>query len=181
MESRHLSVSQAWNAARAAGVKVVLIDDRLELQAARKPPETVLNALRQVREELILLLRQEPGKLCGIDYIDHYEERAAFGEFEAGMTRNVAELNAYECCISLWMSQNPPEIPDRYFCVHCGAETGNHDLALALQTHGRNAWVHARCHRPFLTARRQFAIKALAQFGISPNIKSASDFGKKAS
>lgn len=181
MESRHLTATRAFNAAREAGVKLVVVENRLEVEAARKPPEEVLMALREVRDELILLLRQEPGKHCGLDYVDHFEERAAFGEYEAGMSRQAAELNAFECCVSLWMSQNNPDVPDRCRCIHCGIETGNYDLALALQQNGRNAWIHSACHRPFLASRRVKAIEALSSFGIYPPSNSAGHFGKKAS
>lgn len=181
MESRHLTATRAFNAAREAGVKLVVVENRLEVESARKPPEEVLMALREVRDELILLLRQEPGKLCGLDYVDHFEERAAFGEYEAGMSRQAAELNAFECCVSLWMSQNNPDVPDRCRCIHCGIETGNYDLALALQQNGRNAWIHSACHRPFLASRRVKAIEALSGFGIYPPSNSAGHFGKKAS
>lgn len=180
MESRHLSASRAWNAAREAGVQILVVENRLELRAARKPPEAMIRTLTDVREQLIILLRQEPGKLCGIDYIDHFDERSAFGEYEAGMTRIAAELNAYECCVSLWLSQNLPEIPDRYRCVHCGTDTGSFDLALALQCNGRNAWIHSECHRHFLAARRKQAMEALATFGLRNPSDSAIVFGKKA-
>jgi hypothetical protein len=180
MEGRHLTATKAFNAAREAGVKLVVVENRLELEAARKPSDEVLSALRDARDELLVLLRQEPGKLCGLDYVDYFEEAAAFREYEAGMTRHAAELNAFECCVSLWMSQNNPDVPDRYRCIYCGIETGNHDLALALQQNGRNAWIHSACHRPFLASRRMKAIEALSGFGIYPPSNSAGHFGKKA-
>lgn len=178
---RHLRTAmKAWNIAREAGVKVAVVGDQLKLEAARQPPHEVLQAIHEACEDLIILLRQEPGKLCGLDYVDHFEERAAFGEYEAGMIRHAAELNAFECCVSLWMSQNNPPVPDRYRCIHCGGETGNHDLALALHANGRNAWIHAACHRPFLSLRRSKAIEALSGFGIHPPSNLAGHFGKKA-
>lgn len=181
MENRHRTAVKAWIAAREAGVRINVVQDRLELEAPRKPPDEVLQALAAAREELVVLLRQDPGKLPGIDYLDHFEERAAFGEYEAGMSRQAAELNAFECCVSLWMSQNNPDVPDRCRCIHCGIETGNYDLALALQQNGRNAWIHSACHRPFLASRRVKAIEALSGFGIYPPSNSAGHFGKKVS
>jgi hypothetical protein len=180
MENRHRTAVKAWIAAREAGVRIIVVQDRLELEAPRKPPDEVLRALTAAREELVVLLRQEPGKLPGIDFLDHFEEVAAFGEYDAGMTRQAAELNAFECCVSLWMSQNNPDIPDRYRCIHCGEQTGDEGLALALQSNGRNAWIHSACHRPFLAARRAKAIEALSGFGIYPPSSSAGHFGKKA-
>lgn len=180
MDSRHRTAMKAWNAAKDAGVKVAVVDDRLELEAPHKPPDEVLQALHDSCEDLIILLRQESGKLCGLDYVDVFEERAAFGEYEAGMTRHAAELNAFESCVALWMSQNNPEVPDRYRCIHCGGDTGSHDLALAVHANGRHAWIHSACHRPFLAARRAKAIEALSSFGIYPPSNSAGQFGKKA-
>jgi hypothetical protein len=143
-----------------------VVDGRLQLEASREPPQEVLSALRDVRDELVVLLRQEPGKLCGLDYVDLFEERAAVGEYDGGRPRYDAELNAFESCVALWMSQNNPAIPSRYQCIHCGAETGEHDLALAMHANGRNAWIHPACHRPFLASRRAKAIEALSGFGI---------------
>jgi len=180
MENRHRIAVKAWVAAREAGVRIIVVKDSLELEAPRKPPDEVLHALTAAREELVILLRQQPGKLCGLDYVDLFEERAAFGEYDAGMTRHAAELNAFECCVSLWMSQNNPVIPDLHRCIHCGEQTGDEGLALALQSNGRNAWIHTSCHRSFLAARRVKAIEALSGFGIYPPSNSAGHFGKKA-
>ncbi|MFN8946083.1 MAG: hypothetical protein ACK6DM_01965 [Alphaproteobacteria bacterium] len=180
MENRHRTAVKAWVAAREAGVRIIVVKDSLELEAPRKPPDEILHALTAAREELVILLRQQPGKLCGLDYVDLFEERAAFGEHEAGRTRYDAELNAFECCVSLWMSQNNPDVPDRYRCIHCGGETGDESLALALQSNGRHAWIHSACHRPFLASRRVNALEALSGFGIYPPSNSAGHFGKKA-
>lgn len=155
-------------AARSAGIRIDLDGGQLQLQADKEPAATLLEALRCDKEELVALLGRGDDGFTGEDWLDFYDERAAILEHEIGLPRRRAEQEALEHCISRWLASNPPKIPSDYCCVSCGRATTPSDMALALFDGEHHAWIHPRCHVPFLRKRRTQAIGALGRFGIGP-------------
>lgn len=155
-----MSAQAVLKALETLGCKARVDGDQLHLSANAPPPAELLERVRQHKAQLIELLRA-PHAWDATDWRDFYEERAAICKFDAGLSRVEAERQAFEHCVARWLAANAPVPPDGTLCVQCGGDTTQRDLALAI-----GAWMHARCHEPFLHARRAAAIHALRSFGI---------------
>ena len=100
----------ALKAARAAGIRVRLDGDGLELEARAPPPPAVLDLLSHYKADILRLLR--PANDAGRPKIGRYSlsERAAIVEFDGGLPRAEAEARAFACCVAEWLNRQPHAI-----------------------------------------------------------------------
>ena len=99
------------------------------------------------------------------DWKEFCDERAGVSEHCGGMSRENAERQAYEACISKWLDTHLPAInPD--LCTHCGKPADIAGRNVIITASGN--YLHSACHAPWMAQRRQHAIMALAGMGISP-------------
>lgn len=172
-----MSPTDALNAARAAGVEILLDGDDLLLEASSKPPAAVLDALSQHKAEVVALLRFPRDDWSADDWLAFFNERAGIAEFDGDMPRREAEVHAFVCCIVEWLNRNPVRSsPDR--CLGCEQAALAQDPLLPFGTESTDyAWLHLRCWPAWHLRRRAEAASALAAMGIA-SAKSPNDFGK---
>jgi hypothetical protein len=83
--------------AKAAGIELTVIGDRVKLRAPGRPPVDLLEAMRQHKAELLALLteRERQTEIEAAESIgEHLAERAAIMEFDGGLPREQAEVEA---------------------------------------------------------------------------------------
>jgi TubC N-terminal docking domain len=128
-------------------------------------PETVLTdafveKLRAVKADILRTLNGwDPA-----DWRAFYDERAGIAEFNGQISRCEAELHAYECCITEWLSRyhersRPGE------CAHC-RQSDRSDHVIVPFGIERLVWLHPECWSPWHEARRFEAAVALTAMGI---------------
>jgi len=100
------------------------------------------------------------------DWQGHYHERAGVAEFDGGLSRHEAELQAFKCCASEWLCRHPATSEPGQ-CAWCGRGdlAGRMVLPYGDADHG-HTWLHGECWPAWYAQRRQEAIEALAGFGI---------------
>jgi hypothetical protein len=100
------------------------------------------------------------------DWQAYKAERAAILEFDAGLVREQAEAEAYDCCIAEWLRQNPVISPAGR-CLLCGEADHPKDAVLLFDAtpHGR-AWLHSDCWPQWQSRRNAAAIGALEALDI---------------
>ena len=167
-----MSAGYALKAARAAGVELGLDGTDLLVQAASKPPAEVLDALSRHKAEIVPLLRSGRDGWCATDWQVFFEERAAIAEFDGGLPRDEAEIQAFGCCVVEWFNRNP--VRSAYGrCVGCGKPEYSYDPLLPFGTESiGHAWLHSGCWPTWQSSRKAEAIKALARLGIDQPGKS---------
>ncbi len=103
------------------------------------------------------------------DWREYFEERAAVGEFDHGLTRREADARALECCVARWLADNPPPANEpENRCAHCVKPLADADALPVLNGAGGHVWMHGRCHAPWMKRRRFDAEAALAALGVKP-------------
>jgi hypothetical protein len=133
-----MSAVAALKAARAAGVDLVLDGDDLLLEAASAPPAAVHGALSRHKAEIVALLRPGPDEWSAEDWQVFFDERAGIIEFDGGLPRAEAEVNAFACCAVEWLNRNPERSPAG--CCHgCGDREHAHDPLLPYGTENPTA------------------------------------------
>jgi hypothetical protein len=161
-----MSAVEALKAARAAGVELALDGNNLALKAASAPPAVVLDALSRHKAEIVVLLRPaEDG--WSEDWQVFFEERAGIVEFDGGLPRVEAEVQAFACCVVEWLNRNPAH-PPAGRCLGCGDREHAHDplLPYGVETTG-HVWLHSHCWPAWYEARKAKAVAALTAMGIS--------------
>jgi hypothetical protein len=162
-----MSAASALQAARAAGVGVVLDGDQLVLSAAMQPPATVIEALSRHKAEIVSMLGPAADGWSAEDWHAFFDERTGIAEF-GGLPRAKAEARAFEVCIVEWLNRNPERsLPRR--CHGCGQDehTLDHDPLLPYGSDATgHAWLHARCWPAWHARRKADAAAALAAMGI---------------
>ena len=162
-----MSVVQALQSARLAGLHLQVEGEDLVLEAAAPPPSSLLELLRQHKAEVIALLRCEASPWSGADWQAYYNERAGITEYDGGLSRPEAEAQAYAACLAEWLEQNPvPSIP--HSCLHCGRPEEADDPPMSFGPGlSQSGWVHPRCWDAWHVRRRDSAASALAAMGIT--------------
>ena len=102
-----MSAAQVLTEARAIGIHVEVDGNDLLLEAVAPPPSALLEALSRHKAEIIAMLQPGADGWSIDDWRFYFEERAAVAEFNGGLTRADAEVQAFECCIIQWMNRNP--------------------------------------------------------------------------
>ena len=167
LEDAAVSAVAALAAARVAGVRVRVDGADLVLEAPAAPPRPVLDALFCHKAEVVALLRPGEDGWSAEDWQAFFDERAGIAEHDGGMSRNEAEAQALECCVSGWLDRHPePSSSGR--CAWCEvAETaGSVVVPYGTQSH---TWVHPECWAPWFQRRRGQAQAALIAMGIMPS------------
>ena len=154
--------------ARQAGVRVQLDEDDLELSASSEPPALVLHLLTRHKVEVVALLRSCSHGWSAEDWHAYYNERAGIAEYDGKLSRQLAEAQAFACCVVKWRELNlQPSPPGR--CVSCGEgeQPGNPLLPYGIGTFSP-ACLHDHCWPAWHRARRSEAVEAIKQIGIQP-------------
>jgi hypothetical protein len=166
------------------GGTVVLDGDSLALSAPKPLPDTLILELREHKAEIVSLLR-EGGQypyMCDIppkpfgatlnneqkDWKERFDERAGILEYDGELSRQEAELQAFEATIIHWMNLTPPQNLDDDHCAQCGDPVGRvgNDAVPCLTGGSGHVWLHHGCHSAWMTRRRQQATEALNAMGI---------------
>jgi hypothetical protein len=167
-----MSALEALALARARDVAVDLKGDRVRLLSRGPPPDDVLAALKAAREEIISLMTPDASGATGVDYWFAFDERLA-DRLAAAVEPELARLEAFDAAFNEWLKRSFDLVdgsanPSR--CSHCGrSEKYDPLLAFGPNAHGRHAWVHNQCHRPWRSARQEKALVALSDYGIEPS------------
>jgi hypothetical protein len=150
------------------GATIEPLGDRLILRAgATAIPAALIVRIQQAKAELLDALAAAP--VCHgwttKDWEAFYGERAGILEFDCGLARPKAEMQAFEACIVEWLNQNPvPSQPGR--CAWCGEREIKTAVVLPFGTEpGACTWLHGECWRPWQDSRRAQAVKALSRMG----------------
>ena len=161
-----MSATKVLEAARAASVIVGINDNDLMLRAPARPASAVLDALSRYKAEIVALIRLEPLRWSADDWRAFFDERAGIIEFDGGLPRAEAEVEALACCIVEWLNQNPARSTPSH-CLGCGGESwpGNQLLPFGIETHG-HVWLHGACWPAWYGARQADAVAALSSIGI---------------
>ena len=139
-----MSASQALRAARAAGIHLEVEGGDLLLEASAPPATAVLDALSRHKTEIVAMLRSGRDGWSAEDWRLYFEERAAVAEFDGGLPRDQAEVQAFECCVVKWLDLNPTQSGPGH-CAWCGG-CENHAPVVPFGTEpGTHIWLHAQC------------------------------------
>lgn len=151
---------------RASGIEVTVDGELLSLKAANEPSAEVLQTLREHKSALLQLLRSETSAWSPEEWHDYFAERAAISEFDHGLPRTTAEINAFNLCVQEWLRQNPIssapvvciECRQRGLSQHCFTDGATHNPA--------NVWLHQECAVKWNEARRDLATASLSAIGL---------------
>ena len=155
---------------RAAGGRIMIIEDRLKVRAPLPLPDKLVAELRLHKAEVMAFLQDRKAAWTPEDWRAFFDERAGIAEHDGGLARVNADLQAYECCISEWLWRNPPLASGPERCAHCGGplrEPGRDGLPY-LTGDGGHTWLHSGCHGDWTARRRAEAVAALAGHGLTP-------------
>jgi len=110
-----MSAVEALKAARAAGLELTLDGGDLALRAASAPPAGLLDALSRHKAEIIALLRPGRDGWSREDWQVYFDERAGMIEFDGGLPREMAELQAIgSCVLDPHMAETSPEVLNQF-------------------------------------------------------------------
>jgi hypothetical protein len=161
-----MSVTSVLGLAERAGVQIQIDGDDLLLSASSEPPKVILHLISSHKLDIVALLR-----LCKLgwspeDWQAYFTERAAIAQHDGKLPRQLADAQAFACCIVKWLELNlEPAPPGR--CVKCGAASlpGNPLLPYGVGKFSQ-ACLHDRCWAAWHIACRSQAIEAMRLMGI---------------
>jgi len=161
-----MSAVEALESARAVGVHVEIQGDELLLEATSVPPTAVLEAISRHKTEIIALLRPSRDGWSAADWQGFFDERAGIAEFDGGLSRREAEVQAFACCVVEWLNRNP-ERSQPGCCLACGGREKGHDalLPFGIEPAG-HVWLHGHCWAAWYAERKAKAASALRVMGI---------------
>ncbi len=90
---------------RAAGGRVIIIEDRLKVRAPLPLPDKLVAELRLHKAELMAFLQDRKAAWTPEDWRAFFDERAGIAEHDGGLSRDDAERQAFECCVMEWRCQ----------------------------------------------------------------------------
>ena len=165
-----MTAADVLDAARAAGLSLVVDGADLALKSLGPPAPDDLDLLRVHKAEIIAALtaaspaKQEPDD-AGIDWRGWYEERAAIRQFDGGHTREEAERLAWGEVEDRWHRAHGERVP-RDVCAGCRRPIGS-AVALDLADGNRVHHDHANmCLTQHGDRWRAVATRALAAMGL---------------
>ena len=94
-----MSANNTLKAACALGIVVQADGDDLVLAAAAVPGAAILDDLKRHKSEIIAILRPTDRGPSAEDWLALFDERAGVLEFDAGYSRELAELQAIGSCV----------------------------------------------------------------------------------
>ena len=107
-----MNATKALNAARAAGIRVKLDAGDLVLEAPAPPPQDVLDLLSRHKASIVTLLGRAEDSWTAEDWQVLFDERAGHFEFNCGLSKALAEIQAFECCVVEWLNRHPAPSPE---------------------------------------------------------------------
>jgi hypothetical protein len=102
-------------------------------------------------------------------YRDHYEERAAILEHDAGLSREKAETRAYSETVRLWLTHAlSRRVRTHGSCQQCG-EPGAAALGplCPAKYEAGEVHLHQKCREAYETYRKKAVAEALASYGVA--------------
>ncbi len=161
-----MNAAEVLQAARAAGIQLGVDGDDLMLEAPAPPPPSVLELLSRHKTDIVKLLRPGRHEWSAEDWQALFDERAGIAEFDGGLPRSEAEVQAFESCVAEWVARHLPRSqPER--CALCGH--GEREGAVIVPFGaGRRwpIWLHHQCWAPWRDARLEEAAAALRTMGL---------------
>jgi hypothetical protein len=94
-----MNAMKALQSARDCGVVVEFSGGDLLLAASTEPPASVVEDLARYKPEIVGILARTEIGLTAEDWLVSFEERAAIAEFDGGLPRELAELQAIGSCV----------------------------------------------------------------------------------
>ena len=152
---------------RAAGGRIMIIEDRLKVRAPLPLSDKLVAELRLHKAEVLAFLQDRKSVWTPEDWQAFFDERAAIAEHDGGLSRADAEQRAFECCVMEWLWRNPPPATGPERCAHCGEPLGEDGLPF-LTGDGGHTWLHSDCHGDWTVRHRARAAAALAILGFRP-------------
>ena len=152
---------------RAAGGRVLMVEDRLKVRAPLPLPDELVAELRLHKAEVLAFLQDKKSAWTSGDWRAFYEERAAIAEHDGGLPRAAAEQQALGGCLVEWMRRNPPPASGPKRCAHCGellGEPGRDGLPY-FTGDGGQVCLHSGCHSDWIAQCRAEAMAALEILG----------------
>ncbi len=153
---------------RAAGGRIMIIEDRLKVRAPLPLSDKLVAELRLHKAEVMAFLQDRKAAWTPEDWRAFFDERAGIAEHDGGLSPDDAERQAFECCVMEWRCQHPPPASGPERCPHCGEpirEPGRDGLPF-LTGDGGHTWLHSGCHGDWTAQRRAEAVTALAILGL---------------
>jgi hypothetical protein len=125
--------------------------------------------IQQNKPAIVKLLKKSIGvHWSEKDWQEYFDERAGIAEYSGGLSRDQAEVRAYDCCLGEWLRRNPVSSPAG-LCELCGQPKGMLTPYLTdyyMKDPGYT-WLHQACSERWFSDRRLAAIQALRVLGIT--------------
>jgi hypothetical protein len=128
--------------------------------------------IQQNKPAIVKLLKKSADVLwTDMDWQEYFDERAGIAEYSGGLSRDQAEVRAYDCCVGEWLRRNPVRSAAG-LCELCGQPKGM--LTPYLTDYSTknpgHTWLHQACSERWFTDRRVAVVQELAVLGIrNPN------------
>ena len=161
-----MSAAAAIRLARENGIRLGISGDELILDATTKPPNEVIETIRNHKADIVALLSVSGLAWDSEDWLAFYGERAGIGEFDAGLARDRAENMAFEQCVLHYLALNKPPAGESGCCLHCGQPAGPDSIPTTCATE-LPGFIHLQCNDEWGKGRREQAVATLANFGIT--------------
>ncbi|MGM4892066.1 hypothetical protein [Tardiphaga sp. 839_C3_N1_4] len=94
-----MTANQALQTARDLGIAIKLSGNGLLLSASFEPPAGVVKDLVRHKLEILGILAPTETALTAEDWLVSFDERAGIAEFDGGLPRELAELQAIGSCV----------------------------------------------------------------------------------
>ena len=104
-----MTAAGALTAALAAGIELRLDGGDLVLAADAQPPEAVLDVLAHHKAGIVTMLQPDRDGWTAEDWRVFFDERAGIAEFDGGLPRVAAEVQASACLIAEQQRRAEPQ------------------------------------------------------------------------
>ena len=151
----------------AMGGLLTAKDGRLKITAPTPLPQALLERVRAAKPVLLEALQLT--HWTDTDWQEYYDERAGIAEYDGRTSREKAEQQAYEACITRWLNMYPQSQSNPDVCPHCNKPNGTPgEQSIAVLNGGEShLWLHSTCLAAWQERRVQQAIDALTLNGIT--------------
>jgi hypothetical protein len=152
-----IAARQLLNELRRREITIVIQGEKLGLTASKAPPERLVQALKEQRDELAFLLTPDRSGWTPEDWRAYFEERAGVRQFEGGAERAEAEHLAFQDCVTEWLTRNP-EGNKPTTCAACGLDDKANEPLVPFGGYPfGHSWLHHACWQPWYEERKQKA------------------------
>ena len=122
----------------------------------------------------VVLIEQQPNPDRRAELRELFEYRAAIAEYDGGLPREAAEVQALTDVIDEWLDRHRPTPSGSRHCAGCGGEIprpGGDGVPHHVGDAGA-VWLHHGCWDGWHARRREEARRALAELGVWETINS---------